>query len=707
MMRKIQRLAPWAFAIGLLTWSGYIIAQDQGKPAPAKEKAARAKPTAETAKPEPAAAKKATSAPAENKPAPAADKPVAEKPAAKEAEKPAPAKSTAAAPAKKSAAASALAQKIRAAKFDTRAGERRAAARAKFVDAVAKLDRYLSGPRQPHGAAWKAYLEFDRLQAAAKNADDHDPAVLAESLSLLNGGYNGLELAPFRTTAAALADFIAASGAAKDATEQDYSKAVDALAAAVEAGGDNPSSAEAVAIGNGVAWLEAHGQSPELVATIATQYSQPNLFVDVSEAIIRDGLGDPVDEVAPVHDCILGTSISGCGRTIGNVQVDFVESSERAEIRTAFAGTNYSNTVGHNRSALIYSRGTTNLWGHKTLYIDDGGFKSSAGSARATVNSQITGIGSTKKGLMGAIVRKVAAKKAPQQKPQAQVIAARHAEQRLSRQLDNTAGEALKRSNADYLTRLRHPLERYDAMPRVLKFSTTNDSLRLRALQDAYGRLAAPSQAPELGGDAGIVVRFHQSLVDNTAQQMFAGRTYDRPRLVELLDQFGLEAPPENEDETPFTITFAENEPIGLGIDDGRVSITIRGRKFTSDGKPYDGMYITAHYAVATDGEHVRLTREDDLEIHPPGFRPGVDKLALSQTTFKRILIRKFDKLLPKEYVGQGIAFGGGLSKVGSLVVSRLKADDGWLAVGLDRKPPQPKTVTLFAPPPVPLADLD
>ena len=463
----------------------------------------------------------------------------------------------------------------------------------------------------------------------------------------------------------------------------DYDKNLEELADAVEAAGDEPDAAQAATIGRTVGWLKRSGQAPALVERLSARYSQPNLLVDVNEAFISDLVGEKVDTVEPVRDVILGTNIRGTGHTVGQVTVDVVESNDNAAVTAHFVGTNHSKTVGHNRSAVIHSVGTTQLEGRTTLYFNETGLAVSPSTANASVSNKITGIGSTKDGCVGKIVVKVASKKAPQQQGQAMQIAARHAEQRLSKRLTDEAATTVAKTNADYQRRVRAPLERFNAVPRQINVSSTNDRMLVRVLQDRASRMAAPGPAPAPVAGAGFVARLHHSMIDNTAEQALAGRRFDRARLIDLAqNQMGIEVPP-SDDDTPFSITFADRDPVTVSLDDGDVAVTIRGKQFMSDDKIYDGWNITAKYKTSTTGDGLKLTRDGDLVIYPPNFRPGTDKLSLGQTTFRRILQRRFDKMLPAAIESEGVVLENGR---GTLVVSQMKIDNGWAVLGWNRK---------------------
>lgn len=615
------------------------------------------------------------------KPAPAATKP------AEQAAPAAPVAPPVAKVTKASPASVALAKQIRDAKKSFVAPDPASmnAPWAELHRASAALDKYLKRAPADNAASWRDYMNWDALAAELKKRDVPVSVAALKGLhDKLTAGYSGLELQPFHDVASALEAYLISVAAVGNADlKKDYDQTLEELADAVETvGDDGPDDAQAAIIGRTVGWLKQTGQASAIVDQVTSRYSQPNLLVDVNEAFVADLVGGKLDETEPVRDVILGTNIRGTGRTIGNVSVDLVNSADRAVMHAFFNGTNHSKTVGHNRGAVIYSTGTTELQGQTTLFVDETGVSHSPSKTHAVVHNKINGIGSTKNGIMGKIVVKVASKKAPQQQGQAQQIAARHAEVRLSKRLNDQMLEVVNRANADYQRKLRAPLDRFDAAPRRFNVSSTDDRLLVRVLQDRAVRLAAPGAAPQPVG-SGAVARLHHSLIDNTTEQALAGRRFDRARLDDLAqNQLGIEVPP-SDDDTPFAITFADKDPLTVAFDDGEVAVTLRGKQFMNDNKLYEGMNITAKYKAATTPSGIQLTREGDLIIYPPGFRSGTDKLSLSQTALRRLLQRRFDKMLPSDIEGQGVELE---DNRGTLVVSQLKIDNGWAVLGWQRK---------------------
>jgi hypothetical protein len=166
--------------------------------------------------------------------------------------------------------------------------------------------------------------------------------------------------------------------------------------------------------------------------------------------------------------------------------------------------------------------------------------------------------------------------------------------------------------------------------------------------------LTAPNAAATCRRGA-ISVRVHHR--SSPARKGAGGRKFDQPR-IQLLAESILGEVPERlrpvEGQEPFSITFADVDPVSLSFADDMVTFTVRGKAFTSGERKFDGMHITGKYKLSSDGHGLKAVRNEDFDITPPGFQRGKDKLNTREIVLKRILQEKFGKALPTEIVRTG-----------------------------------------------------
>jgi len=500
--------------------------------------------------------------------------------------------------------------------------------------------------------------------------------------------YAGLELPVWRHVAEALRAYLdlaaeLADSKAKAAYEDKLTELADRLEAFAEAGAPEELERAALSLG----WLERRRQALPLVQGIRRRLSQPNLYVNLTEELIASGAGRSIDETEPVRDVILGTQISGSGRTIGNVLIKLIPSPNSLLLETVLEGVNHAQTVGANGPARIGSTSRTTLIGRQRMSLDFQGFKVWAPQAVASAHSHIHGVWSTKHRLVDRLVRRVAWKRIPRQKRQSETIASRHAESRLTRRLAAETNRELGVSNANYLEKFRNPLVRLNEFPTRFEFSTSTGEVRFLMQKDGLGRLAAPFAPPETQTRPDLLVRFHESLPNNFAQGLLAGQTLDRTHFEQLSLQYLGRIPTELEDEEPkgpWSITFAAQAPVTVRIGQDSAAITIRGRQFASDVRRFDEpMNITARYRLSREAGAIKAVRQGELEIFPPGFAPNAGRpLPARLIGFRNLLKHRFEKIFRPEIVSEGLILPGHWRRLGKLELTDLQTDRGWMLLG-------------------------
>ena len=114
----------------------------------------------------------------------------------------------------------------------------------------------------------------------------------------------------------------------------------------------------------------------------------------------------------------------------------------------------------------------------------------------------------------------------------------------------------------------------------------------------------------------------------------------------------------------------------------------MRGNRFTSGDREFPAMDIWAAYRIESKGGLIRLTRDGDVQIYPPGFVPGGgDKLTVSETSLRRILQKRFNKVFKDSIDLEPLQLPGELESAGPLPMEQLVAQkDGWLAAGWRKK---------------------
>jgi len=566
-----------------------------------------------------------------------------------------------------------------------------AGAAAKLRAALGPLDRLLA--RSPSGADWKKYLDWPTLEAQAASGSNADPATLRRLQKLLDAGENGLEMHQFATVRRAVTAYAEAAEAAKSPEAQAaYAQRLDKLAAAVAAGAAAGTTEALDPVGPLLAKLADSGQAPGVVARVRSAVDRPNLYLDIDESLLGSAVNRVVDERAPINDTVLGTRIRGTGHTTGLVLLDFVPALDQAIVDIALDATNHSDTRGSQGPVTVRTHGTTKVDARKRIMIDDERVSALPVEAHASTSTRTAGIGVSKR-FGQNLIRKIASRKIAEMRPKAEAISEQKARERVRQQFDSQTAGAIAQAQSDYQAKFRRPLMDRGWYPEMLHLNTSDSRLSVVARKALTDQIAAFTPPPAVDPDAVMAARIHETLVNNAAEITLGGRTITQQFVEEQIKKNNGTLPESlgnDPDQAPWSITFAKRKPVELDADDSRVKMTVRGTRFTSGDREFPAMDIWAAYRIEPADGKIRLVRDGDVQIYPPGFVPGGgEKLTVAQTSLRRILQKRFGKVFKEVVDVEPLKMPGQLAGAGPLPMEQFVArKDGWVAAGWRKKDP-------------------
>lgn len=564
-----------------------------------------------------------------------------------------------------------------------------AAAASELRAVLQPLDVLLN--RSKSGDDWKEYLEWSTLKEQAASGAHADALTLLELYRLLDADEPGLEMPQFTSVRRAVGAYLDAADASTNPKsqaifEQRLQKMKTVLSVAAKEG----TTESLQSLGPLLARLEGSFQAPDTVARVRSAVSQSNLYLDVQESLLASAVNRVIDEHAPINEIILGTRVQGMGHTTGNVLLDFVPSSNAATVDLLLNATNYSTTSSSKGPVTVRTVGTTMLDAKKRIIVDDRKVCSLPAEASARVNTSTAGIG-VKSKFAKNLICKMANKKIAKVRPQAEAISRSRAESKARRQFEEqTAGE-LSRAARDYQEKFRRPLLERGWYPELLNLSTSDVTMSVEARKALPDQIAAFTAPPSCDPDNVLSARVHETMVNNAAEITLAGRTITQEFVEEQIKKNNGTLPESldsDPDQPPWSITFAKRLPVQLDVDNDLIKITVRGNRFTSGDREFPAMDIWAAYRIESKGGLIRLTRDGDVQIYPPGFVPGGgDKLTVSETSLRRILQKRFNKVFKDSIDLEPLQLPGELESAGPLPMEQLVAQkDGWLAAGWRKK---------------------
>lgn len=214
----------------------------------------------------------------------------------------------------------------------------------------------------------------------------------------------------------------------------------------------------------------------------------PDLIVRVSEGALNALKTDKeINSHFGVRDVILGTSLQGSGRTIGQSAVRLNESAP-ASFDIQIRGTVTTRTTGYNGPAILYSRSVTTFSATKRVLFETGrGFYGLPPVLTAQTRIFLEGISSRRGGLIGRIVVRRATRLEAAQRRQAEEITRQKVARRIASGFDAGANRQLAQLNRISkrgtmlaslfsMSGLKSPQYSYTSTHEYLQFTTRFDT---------------------------------------------------------------------------------------------------------------------------------------------------------------------------------------------------------------------------------------
>jgi hypothetical protein len=231
---------------------------------------------------------------------------------------------------------------------------------------------------------------------------------------------------------------------------------------------------------------------------------------------------------------------------------------------------------------------------------------------------------------------------------------------------------------------LRGELLHFRSYPRALAFQTTSDWLTGQILQaDAY-QLAAQAHPPQPRGGALLAIHVHESMINNIAATALSGATLREEDLRRDVIQLYGELPEHlgsDPDRDPWAIVFPHVRPLSVKFEDDRMWITIRGQRYVSGDREFRAMNMTVAYRISVGQNRVRLIRQGDLSIAPPGREAPTSRLSGREIALRALLEKRYAKVFEPEVDWDTFTFPGVWRRAGELRFHQVECRDGWLTL--------------------------
>lgn len=464
----------------------------------------------------------------------------------------------------------------------------------------------------------------------------------------------------------------------------------------------------------------------DITNLLRNRFTQSNVQFIVGRRVLFPDQPLVISEPTTVQEIVRGTPTYGSGTVEGTLTPAFVANADTAEIRLTFKADIKTNTTAVSSMGVsVLSNGYGKVTIYKPLYFDGKRISLGPASSASNLNATITGINTGR----GPIGSQVVYDRVGQEYPYSKAESQRLMETKTVREFEERVKEVTEGN--DRLKQVWDLLKTYDYTPTV-KTRTTANMLVLSALIGNSRQVGAAGPSSRMLGPHDLVVKIHQSALNNPLHKLFSGRgasekdvkTWLRDHFPELdidmlvekaeetakqiqsaSNQNGVGGDEPNLDDERLRITFWNELPAFVTFTDGILGVHLRVKSFGQKEKEMPGLDIDVEYRLEERENGWFLTLKGH-EAWPYDIDRGSTVPARYQV-IRRQVKNRLDAGLPTEIPLEAIPLydivvtpppttgqkaegnkTSGEPKVrGHLKIGELYFSDGWLVLGADYEP--------------------
>lgn len=542
---------------------------------------------------------------------------------------------------------------------------------------------------------WLDYLDVDPLTMAIESGESM-AEIGREAIELrtrLVGTAPGLELSVLRALRDDLAKLIEAVRLRDgERAKEQIATQLQSLAERVVEMDESPSAEDVSVLTAVVGLLDGSNQSPELVDSLQARFNRPNLTILVGESAIQSAINRGLSQSRDVRDCILGSRIVGTATLSGGVTADLLPSIGEVRLNVNLRGNVATRNSVYNGPVVLQTRGSGQVFASRVLHVTETSVYAEPAVVQASLTNQITSIQHPLR-----LVRRIAKKRAAEQKPKADRIAVDKLRSQVSGQFADETDRATAITPPQVLQKVSPVLKRLSLDEPTRTLGSTDDRVFIDATMRRGDQLSAIVSRPDVIQPFAVAIQLHESLIDNILAPVLAGRTLREGDVGGLMATAGL--PPEvtndatsdegedEDDEPPFEIDFARVRPIIFEARDQTLRVGVRGTRFASGRRELKrSLEISALYRPGfTDDGKAILIRQDDVDV---SFSGSSGRLTVSQAGLKVTIQKKFADVFPEVLLDRTVTIPM-TAEIESLRgrtyrATSIDAASGWLTVGVN-----------------------
>ena len=495
---------------------------------------------------------------------------------------------------------------------------------------------------------------------------------LAANLGYSRHGVNEPELLALRATLERLLRHLRAG--ADDRLAGEYARQIDRLAAAWEKYRVSHNAEAGLEIQDICRWLDEHGQSPKMTQSLRAAASHPNHRMLISASFLEQALARDISQPLVSNESSQGAQVRVRGQIKGKLVPTLVPNANAGAVRVQFVGRGDSQITGSKGPVTLQARGRTDIQASEVAYLNERGLNASAPKVAVQHRSTPYAVGvNMRSRLLRGIVSRIAWKVAGRQQAQSDRDASAKTQQKIDAEVRAQTAKMVTQAN-DVVRRFGVFSLLATQPDETLKISTTAQHLQWHGQYASTRQFASPSPAPAPVVDPAVLIQFHESAVNNSGNWI-AGRSIDDADFRELtFETLGLN--PEGVDgltaQLPATITFADEQPVSVRLDNNQLEVTLRLKAMAGDERQFaDGVWTAkATYQPSVFGSIVLVTRTTPIEVLG-GSEADAAEL---QQILSRFLVKR---AASRDLSGKSPA------SLPPMMVGQFSLNEGWLTLAL------------------------
>ena len=427
----------------------------------------------------------------------------------------------------------------------------------------------------------------------------------------------------------------------------------------------------------------------ELADTVNAYYRNANIRVALSCELVNRLVPAQAPQNEAVDDTILGAWVSGQSQTNTKLKVVLTPDERTWNIGLEALGEVASDTSSSKGPATFYQRGWSMFRARKRLTVDRRGIRLFAAEGEANANTDLDDFETDFDGipLIGGLIRAIARNQYDSSQPAAKVEVEGKIVGRATTQLDTAVAQQLEKSKRDFEAKIVKPLRDLNLEPTAVDLHTTTERLVGRYRIASRTEVSAHTPRPQAPSDSMLSVQIHESAMNNLLEQLHLhGR---RVELTELHKEMTTRFTPTRKIEVPedlpenVYVTFADQDPVRVDCQNGRVRLTIRLKELEQEGTRNRWTYFTvrAYYAPSADQLDANLYRDGIIELIGDNRPLPIGQRAALTAIFARVLSRNRKLHVINKQIAEA-------PQLRDQQVTQFVIHDGWLGVALGPKAP-------------------